>query len=62
MAVKGGIMGRFKKELKRIHARKVKKAKKKLRLYLKKELAFEKLTVRARHFLEKQKKAKAKAS
>ena len=53
-------MGRSKRELKRIHRKKIKKAKKKVKLYSQKELAFEKLTVRGRHFLEKKRKQEKK--
>ncbi len=55
-------MGRPKKELKKIHQKKVKKAKKKTRLHVKGELPFEELTQRARRFLKKGKKKKTAVS
>ena len=51
-------MGRPKKELKKIHRKNVKKAKEKVKLFLKGELGTEKLTERAKHFLKKEKKKK----
>jgi len=51
-------MGRSKKEMKGVHARKIKKAKEKLQLYLKKEVALEKLSQRVKHFLLKSNKKK----
>lgn len=54
-------MGRPKKELKRIHARKVKKAKNKIKLYLKKELTLEKLPKKAKDILRKRKKRERRA-
>ncbi len=55
-------MGRPKKELKKIHRKKMRKAKKKVQLYAKKELPFEKLGERGKHFLEKKKKQERKTS
>jgi len=51
-------MGRSKKEMKRVHARRVKRDKRKLQLYSKKEIAFEKLNQHAKHLLDKSKKKK----
>lgn len=51
-------MGRPKKELKKIHKRKIKKAKKQARLYAKKEFPFEKLTQLAKNFVRKSKQKK----
>lgn len=53
-------MGRYKKELKRIHARKVRKTKEMVRKYYKGELSYEKLTALAKKFLEKRKKKEKK--
>jgi len=50
-------MGRPKCELKKIHKKRVKKSKAKLKLYSKGELSFKNLTEHAKHFLKKQKKA-----
>ncbi|MDP2923498.1 MAG: hypothetical protein Q8O30_07255 [Candidatus Omnitrophota bacterium] len=55
-------MGRYKKELKRIHAKKVRKAKEKVRLYCKGEIPLEKLSVLAKKFLAKRKKHEKKSS
>ncbi|MBU1113213.1 MAG: hypothetical protein KKH93_05005 [Candidatus Omnitrophica bacterium] len=55
-------MGRPKKELKRIHRKKAKKAKKKVQAYSKKEITFEKLSKRSKHFLEKKRKQERKTS
>lgn len=55
-------MGRPKKELKRIHKKKVKKAKEKANLYTKEKLPFEELTQRAKRFLKKGKKKKTVVS
>ncbi len=55
-------MGRNKRELKKIHRKKIKKAKRIVGLYSRKELAFEKLTTRGKHFLEKRKKQEKKAA
>jgi len=51
-------MGRPKKELKKVHKKKVKKAKEKTKLYAKGKLPFEELTQRAKRFLKKGKKKK----
>lgn len=51
-------MGRPKKELKRIHKKKIKKAKQKLQLLKAGKLTSKQLTQRARHFLKKGKKKK----
>jgi hypothetical protein len=58
--VKGGNMGRYKAELKRIHGKKVRKAKGMLKLYKKGELPYEKLTQRAKKLLEKRKRQESK--
>ncbi|MCM8820286.1 MAG: hypothetical protein NC925_05775 [Candidatus Omnitrophica bacterium] len=57
-------MGRYKKELKKIHAKKVRKAKEQVRAFLKGEIPYEKLTQRAKYFLEKrrQKEKELKAT
>ncbi len=52
-------MGRPKRELKKIHRKKVKKAKQTLKLYAKGETAYAKLTQRAKDLLQKGKKKKA---
>jgi hypothetical protein len=52
-------MGRPKRELKKIHRKKVKKAKAKVKLYAKGEIPYEKLTQRAKSFLRKGKKKKS---
>ena len=52
-------MGRPKKTLKKIHKKKVTKAKEKVKLFLKGELPKEQLTQRAKHFLTKGKKKKS---
>lgn len=52
-------MGRPKKELKKIHRKNIKKAKKKVKLYLAKEIPYEKLTQKAKHFFQKSKKKKS---
>lgn len=46
-------MGRPKRELKKIHQKRIKKAKQKTQLYLKKELAADQLTRLAKRFLKK---------
>ena len=51
-------MGRSKYELKRVHRRKIRKAKEKLRLHAKGEIPYEKLTSFVKHFLQKGKKQK----
>jgi len=55
-------MGRSKYELKKVHRKKIKKAKEKLRLYSKGEISSEKLTRCAKHFLQKRKKQKTASS
>jgi hypothetical protein len=55
-------MARYKRELKRIHAKKVRKAKEKVRLFYKGELPYEKLTSLAKKFLEKRKRQEKKPS
>ena len=52
-------MGRPKKELKKIHRKKVKKAKNEARSFSKGDIPYEKLTRRAKHFLQKSKKQKS---
>ncbi len=54
-------MGRPKKELKQIHRKKVKKAKKKVNEFIKGQTPINELTQHAKHFLKKQKKAKRKS-
>ena len=49
-------MGRPKEELKKVHHKKVKKAKEKVKLYLKGELPYQKLTQLAKRFLKKRRK------
>ncbi len=51
-------MGRPKRELKKIHKKKAKKAKSKVRLFSKGEISYEKLTQKAKHFLKKSQKQK----
>jgi len=51
-------MGRSKKELKKIHKRKVKKAKQKVKLLTKNQLSYKDLSLRAKHFLRKSQKKK----
>jgi hypothetical protein len=53
---KGGLMGRPKKELKKIHRKKIKKAKEKVKLFLKGEISYKNLTQLGRRILEKRKK------
>ena len=53
-------MGRPKKELKKIHRKKAKTAKKNVALYLQKDIPYEKLTQTARRFLEKRKRQESK--
>ena len=55
-------MGRPKAELKKIHKKKAKRAKKKIQLYLKGEIPGDKLTQRAKYFLRKVKKKKTNTS
>ena len=54
----GGFMGRPKKELKKIHKKKTKKARREAKQCSKGEIPYEKLTRRAKHFLKKGKKQK----
>jgi len=49
-------MGRPKRELKKIHKKKTKKARRVAKQYSKGEIPYEKLTQRAKHFLRKGKK------
>lgn len=51
-------MGRSKRELKKIHKKKTKKARKEAQQCSKGEIPYEKLTQRAKHFLRKGKKQK----
>jgi hypothetical protein len=51
-------MGRPKKELKKIHRKKVKKAKEKIKAQKAGEITFDSLTAKAKHLLEKGKKKK----
>jgi len=55
-------MGRSKEKLKKIHRKKMRKAKEAVRLYYKKEIAYEKLNALARKFLAKRKSKEKKAS
>jgi hypothetical protein len=52
----GDQMGRSKKELKKIHNRKIRKAKQKLQLFKAGQISLKQLTQRAKHFLNKGKK------
>ncbi len=52
-------MGRPKNELKKIHAKKVRKAKEKLKLFIKNQLSYSQLTVRAKSFFQKGRKKKS---
>jgi len=49
-------MGRYKKELKKIHRKKIRKAKEKVKAYLKKEIGYDKLTSLAKRLLAKRKR------
>jgi hypothetical protein len=51
-------MGRPKKELKKIHRKKIKKAKEKVKLFKEGKATLESLTQKAKHFLKKSKKRK----
>jgi len=53
-------MGRPKKELRRIHKKKIRRAKAKVRSHLKGELSQEKLTTLAKRFLRTKKNKEAK--
>jgi len=55
-------MGRSKRELKKIHKKKTKKARGKAKQCSKGEIPYEKLTQRAKHFLKKSKKQKTAAA
>ena len=55
-------MGRPKHELKKIHRKKVKKAKEKTKLYSKGEISYQELSQRAKSFLKKGKKKKTTLS
>lgn len=55
-------MGRPKCELKQVHKKKVKKAKQKAKAYRDKDIPYESLTQKAKHFLKKGKKPKANPS
>jgi hypothetical protein len=55
-------MGRYKKELARIHSKKMRKAKEKVRLFRKGELPVEKLTQLAKKYLEKSKRHSGKSA
>lgn len=50
-------MGRPKKELSKVHRKKIKKAKEKVRLYLKGEIPYKELTQLAKRLLEKRQKS-----
>lgn len=52
-------MGRPKKELKKIHRKKVKKAKEKVKLFLEGKIPYKDLNALARKMLEKRKRAEA---
>jgi len=58
MSELGGSMGRSKRELKKIHKKKTKKARREAKQCSKGEIPYEKLTQRAKHFLRKSKKQK----
>ncbi len=51
-------MGRPKKELKKIHRKKIKKAREKIKLLKEGKVTLESLTQKAKHFLKKGKKGK----
>lgn len=55
-------MGRYKEKLKRIHRKKMRKAKEAVRRFYKKELSYEKLNSLAKRFLAKRKIKEKKAS
>lgn len=52
-------MGRPKKELKKIHNKKIKKAKKVVQSFSKGEIPYQELSQKAKHFLKKSKKQKS---
>lgn len=54
-------MGRYKEELKRIHSKKVKKAKNKVRAFAKGEIPYSQLTSRAKKLFKKRKRKDVKA-
>jgi len=53
-------MGRYKREMKKIHATKVRKAKDAVRAFVKGEKTFEDLTQRAKKLLAKRRKQESK--
>lgn len=53
-------MGKLKKEMKKIHAKKTRNVKEKVKTYLKGELPYDKLNKRAKEFIAKQKKKQTK--
>lgn len=53
-------MGRYKAEMIKVHRKKVRKAKEKVKSYLKGESSYEGLTQLAKHLLRKRKKQEAK--
>ena len=58
MSELGGPMGKPKRELKKIHKKKTKKARREAKQCSKGEIPYAKLTRRAKHFLRKGKKQK----
>jgi hypothetical protein len=62
LLIEEGYMARYKKELARIHSKKVKKAKIKIKLFRKGEITEDKLTSLAKKFLRKSKKFSAKSA
>ena len=54
-------MGRPKKELKQVHRKKIKKAKKKLKSHLEGKTLYSSLTQRAKNFLRKSRKKRKNA-
>jgi len=55
-------MGKIKNDMRKIHSKKVKKAKEGLRLYRKNELSYDKLNHLAKEFLARQRKKQRKKS
>ncbi len=55
-------MGRPKKELKKIHRKKVKKAKEKVKLFLEGKISYKELNALARKMLERRKRTEASLS
>ncbi len=51
-------MGKLKKEMKKIHSRKVKRAKEKIKAFRKGEISYDQLNALARKFLARQNKKK----